>query len=83
MRSSATAANRSGRYLDLQSAEVGWQSSQIQLLSSRLGLLKLLYDLEAKFQSKEQRGMLFLRQGKNLRSLYDLPDNLFQPNFSR
>jgi len=40
----------SGRYLDLQSAEIGWQSSQIQLLTSRLDLLKLLYDFEAKYQ---------------------------------
>ena len=37
------------RYLDLQSAEISAQSSQIQLLGERLNLLKLICDLEAKY----------------------------------
>jgi outer membrane protein TolC len=38
-----------GKYLDLQSAELAWNESQIQLLNERLNLISLVYDLEAKF----------------------------------
>ena len=38
-----------GRYLDLQSAEISYQSSQIQLLNERLNFLSLVFDCEAKY----------------------------------
>jgi outer membrane protein TolC len=38
-----------GRLLDLQDAELAWQSTQIQLLDERLNLMSLVYDLEAKY----------------------------------
>jgi outer membrane protein TolC len=38
-----------GRYLDLQSAEISWQGTQIQLLNEQLNLMSLVYDLEAKY----------------------------------
>jgi len=40
-----------GRYLDLQDAEVAWQGARMQILSERLKLASLVYDFEAKFES--------------------------------
>jgi outer membrane protein TolC len=40
-----------GRYLDLQSAELSWQSAQIQLLNEKLNLLALVFDFEAKYNT--------------------------------
>ena len=40
-----------GRYLDLQSAELSWQSAQIQLLNEKLNLLSLAFDVEAKYNT--------------------------------
>ncbi len=39
-----------GKYLDLQSAELAWHESQIQLLNERFNLISLVYDLEAKYE---------------------------------
>jgi len=39
-----------GRYLDLQSAELGLQDSEIQLLNERLKLMSLVYDFNAKYK---------------------------------
>jgi outer membrane protein TolC len=40
-----------GRLLDLEDAELSWQSTQIQLLNERLNLMSLIYDLDAQYET--------------------------------
>jgi outer membrane protein TolC len=39
-----------GRLLDLQDAELSWQSAQVQLLNEKLKLVSLIYDWDAKYE---------------------------------
>ena len=43
-----------GRLLDLQDAELAWQSAQVQLLSEKLKLASLAYDWDAKYAPAPQ-----------------------------